>query len=51
MRQLHQERAPTTQQKDVLAVDPPRDRALVEQPRSQAAALAISELIVSNIGL
>jgi hypothetical protein len=51
MRQLHQQRTPASQQEDVLAVDPPRDRVLVEEARSQAAALAISELIASNIGL
>src|SRR5258708_35281946 len=43
MCQLHQQGASATQQQDVLAVDPPRDRVLFEKTWPQAAR-ASSEL-------
>ena len=51
MRQLHQQRASTSQQEDVLAVYAPRDRMLLEQPGPQAVAFAISALNPSTNGL
>jgi hypothetical protein len=51
MRQLHQQRSPSSKQKDVLAVDPQRDRVLFEKPGPQAVAFAISALKSSTSGL